>query len=256
MALAGACGRAPAASGGPDATEGSDVVSGGAPDDPSTYRATGAFLVRPFGSAHLVCTGTAIAPRVVITAAHCVANISKKRLEFTLSGHAATEPAAASVAVLRAYVHPSYDLRSSGSLHDIALVELAAPLDRSTFERLLSPQEAPAVLRSGAGVELVGYASKSRLIEKTATRATITSLRADEMTVGGPGEPQSCEGDSGGPAFVLDGAGGRRIAGIVSRSANDATVCVDGSIDTRVDAYSVWLGATLATIEEGERRSR
>lgn len=257
VVFAGACGRQPAASNGANATEGGDAVSGGALDeDPSAYRATGAFFVRPFGSAFLECTGTAIAPRAVITAAHCVTNLSKKHLEFTLNRDATAAPAAASVAVLRAYVHPDYDLRSPGSMHDIALAELEAPLETSSFERSLSSAEASAVLRPDADVELVGYGANSRVAEKTAKRATIRGLRADEMTIGGPGEPQSCAGDSGGPAFVLNERGARRIAGIVSRSANDATECVDGSIDTRVDAYSDWLAATLATIEADERRTR
>ncbi len=256
VVFAGVCGRGPAASGGAETTEGDDPAFRGASDDPATYRATGAFFVRPFGSAFLECTGTAIAPRVVITAAHCVTNLSKKRLKFTLNRGATTAPERASVTVLRAYVHPGYDLRATGSMHDIALAELEAPLESSSFERMLSPAEASAVLRPDGDVELVGYGASSRLAEKAAKRATIRGLRADEMTIGGPGEPQSCEGDSGWPAFVLNERGVRRIAGIVSRSANDATECVDGSIDTRVDAYSAWLAATLATIEADERRTR
>jgi secreted trypsin-like serine protease len=251
-----ACGRGPAPSGRAATTESGEPVSADAPDDPAAYRATGAFFVRPFGSAFLECTGTAIAPRVVVTAAHCVTNLSKKRLQFTLNRDATAAPVGASVTVLRAYVHPDYDLRSTGSMHDIALAELEAPLESSSFERLLSAAEASAALRPDGDVELVGYGANARLPEKTAKRATIRPLRADEMTIGGPGEPQSCEGDSGGPAFVLNGRGARRIAGIVSRSANDATECVDGSIDTRVDAYSDWLAATLATIEADERRTK
>jgi secreted trypsin-like serine protease len=252
VVLAGGGLRDSAASGVPDGTKGTAAVFRGAPDDASTYRATGAFLVRPFGSPFLVCTGTVIAPHVVLTAAHCVANHSKERLEFTLSPEALAAPAAASVSVLRAYVYPGYDLRSRESLHDIALVELDGPLAIPAFERLLSPTEAFALLRSGGRVELVGYAGKSHLGEKTVTRARVTSVSADEMAVGGPGLPQSCGGDSGGPAFVFNASGARRIAGVVSRSANDVTECVDGSIDTRVDAYDGWLTTTLATIAADE----
>jgi secreted trypsin-like serine protease len=221
-------------------------------DDLSSNRTTGAFLMRRFGTTILQCTGTLIAPRVVITAAHCVANRSKKHpvesLEFTLSRDAQRAPATAGVAVLRAYVYPGYSPQSKGTLHDIAIVELAADLESSAFARLLTPAEAPPVVRPGGDVELVGYGTKGRFGEKVATRAPITTVGLDEMVIGGPGLPQSCLGDSGGPAFVGTG-NGKRIVGIISRSANDATECVDGTVATRVEAYADWLTVTLATIE-------
>jgi secreted trypsin-like serine protease len=76
------------------------------------------------------------------------------------------------------------------------------------------------------------------------------------MTIGAPGEPQNCEGDSGGPAFLVGADGTKRLVGIVSRSANDATDCVDGSVHTRVDAYADWIATTLHLIDEDFQHSK
>jgi secreted trypsin-like serine protease len=245
-----ACGRG--GPGGSDSANGRVAVAESVPDDVQAYAATGAFIIRPFGRPILVCTGTLVTPRVVVTAAHCVARKSTHRLEFNLGRDVGQTPESAGVPIRRVFVNPQYDLRASGSLHDIALVELEASLGTST-EQVLSPDEASRVLGPGSRVELVGYggraANGSPLAAKGATRARITSLRADEMTIGGPGEPQGCEGDSGGPAFALVPGGGRRLVAVTSRSANAATECEDGSIHTRVDVYASWLVTTLATIE-------
>jgi secreted trypsin-like serine protease len=251
--LAAGCARTPRTTACFDSTDGRAGISDGAPDDGPAYGATGAFVIRPFGRVVLICTGTMVALRAVLTAAHCVTGHSPYRLEFTLDRDALGAPQAAIAPVRRVFLNPQYDLRASGSLHDIALVELDAPLGRSHCERWLSPAEAPRMLGPGAAVELVGYSGRVAdgvpFGSKAATRATIASLGTDEMTVGGPGEPQGCVGDSGGPAFARDATGARRLVAVTSRSANDATECTDGSIHTRVDAYAAWLATTLATIE-------
>lgn len=258
---AAGCAQTPISSGSDDTDSTSRCVAAAArlPNDPQAYPATGALIMRPFGSAVLVCTGTLVAPRVVITAAHCVTRISKERLEFTLNHDVATAPKAASASVRRTFVNPEFNLRAKGSLHDIALIELDRPLGSPACERILSPAQAPALLRSGVSVELVGYGGGvpggARLGQKAVTRANLTSVRADEVTIGGPDEPQSCEGDSGGPAFLVDASGVRRLAAVASRSANDATECLDGSVHTRVDAYATWLTEGLAAAEADERRA-
>jgi hypothetical protein len=123
----------------------------------------------------------------------------------------------------------TYDLRAKGHAHDIALVELDAPLNGLTAERVLDPLEAAAVLRPGVRVELVGYGRTSadgwRLGEMNAAEATITSVGAYEMTIGRPRRAAELPGRLGGPAFLTVADGTRRLISIVSRSANDATDC-------------------------------
>jgi V8-like Glu-specific endopeptidase len=104
-----------------------------------------------------VCTATLIAPRVLITAAHCVAAFPAQSLDFTLDASATGRHKPAGVFVRRAYLNPEYHLRASDSLHDIALLELETPLKGLTAERVLHPADAAALLRSGVRVQLVGY---------------------------------------------------------------------------------------------------
>jgi trypsin len=238
-----------------DMTTTSYGVVGGTPTAASKYQNTGELVTRLFGSTIFLCTATAITPRVLITAAHCVAAWSAQPLDFTLSADVRSAHDWASVSAGRAYLNPAYDLRANGLLHDIALVELDAPLEGLTGEHVIDPADAVTLLRPGVRIELVGYGriradEEGLLGTKNAAQATITGVSANEITIGAPGAPQNCEGDSGGAAFLVGADGARRLVGIVSRSANDATDCVDGSIHTRVDAYADWIVATLHTIDE------
>lgn len=236
-------------------------VVDGTKDTLKTNHSTGALVIQLFDSQILVCTATVITPRVLITAAHCVDSLSGQPLKFTLGVDAmGARELSSSVAARRAYVNPAFDLHANGLLHDIALVELEFPLENPTSERLLNPVDAVAMLHPGTRVEIVGYgrihADGELLGTKNYAQATIASVSADEIVIGAPGDPQNCDGDSGGPAFIVESNGQKRLIGIVSRSANDATDCLDGSIHTRVDAYADWISSILRKIDEKHQYSK
>lgn len=224
----------------------------GSPPSPRAFPATGALLVRWLGAPVLQCTATAVAPRVLLTAAHCVAACARQRIELTLAPDLAGG-ARDRWRLARAFVHPGYDPHAAGALHDIALVELDAPLDRAVPEILLSPDEARRMLRRGLRLILVGYgrprADGGAPGARYAAAATVTRLGAEEMTLGAPGDPQGFEGDSGGPAFLVAPDGTRRLAGIVSRAAGAVPGAAAGTVHTRIDAHADWLATTLRTIE-------
>jgi secreted trypsin-like serine protease len=233
----------------------SSAVVGGTPVDASTYSATGALLsVSPSGRTLALCTATLVAPGTVLTAAHCVAKSGAEVMQFSLAAGVA-EGGETRVGVSRVYVHPAFDPTATGPMHDLALAQLNATLTGVGAETILQPNEDANVITPGAMVELVGYGSTSQSGlwgDKNAAAARIAAVDTTEMTIGAPGQAQNCVGDSGGPSFVVLAGGKRRIAGVVSRSANDASECVDGSIHTRVDAHAEWVLATLSRIE-GER---
>jgi secreted trypsin-like serine protease len=233
---------------------------GGAPVPVQDFPATGVLLDDVGAqSPHLVCTATLIAARAAITAAHCV-TYNVQSLRFTLASDPLGVGVHDTMPVERAYLHPSFHSSALGSLADIALVELATPSDilPATW---LTPELAPIDLHAGGLLDLIGFGATTapggHARHKNRALGRIARVSSNELVVGGPGESQSCIGDSGGPSYLLSSDGTRRIAGIVSRSANDKTECVDGSIQTRVDAYAPWIAATLTTIaQHGAMRAR
>jgi secreted trypsin-like serine protease len=221
---------------------------GGNLENARIYEQTGALITRQFGWPLMICTATLIAPRVLITAAHC----SGQSLLFTLNADVNHSSKINDIPVRRFYVNPAYNLRSAGSIHDIALVELEKPINNVGIESILTPAMANTMLHFNRHVSLVGY-GKMRVDEtsfgkKNAAEATITYLNKEEMIIGAVGTAQNCDGDSGGPAFLTDKQGTRWLVGIASRSVNELTSCTDGSIHTRIDAYAYWINLILHTI--------
>jgi hypothetical protein len=54
-------------------------------------------------------------------------------------------------------LYPTYEFRASGLSHDIALIELDAPLGSLTGEHVIDPVKATSLLRPGIRIDIVGY---------------------------------------------------------------------------------------------------
>jgi endonuclease G len=68
-----------------------------------------------------------------------------------------------------------------------------------------------------------------------------------EFTAGRKGLGRdSCNGDSGGPAYLLAPDGSRAVAGLTSRATADAEVnCGDGGIYIRPDRFRDWISSVM-----------
>jgi secreted trypsin-like serine protease len=222
-------------------------VIGGSPVAGSTYPATGA-LIRGTGDAHLACTATLIAPRLVLTAAHC---IDDKALSFTLASDALA--ARGGIAVSRSLVHP--DFSASVGTHDLAVAQLSDAVNDATPESLFEDRP----LTVGQSVALVGYGpttdefAPSRV--KNAASAVVEEVSDAEFVVGEAGAVENCGGDSGGPAF-LETAEGRRVVGVASRALKRSEPCSGGTILTRLESERVFLEEALASLGDASTETR
>lgn len=166
-----------------------------------------------------LCTGTALAPDLVLTAAHCVTG----KLTYSVKTFQTGQP----VAVRGIAVHPQFNAASyaaSRATADIALIKLAASLTDLVMPAPLAPARRVAVGETltiaGFGVTAAGTARGLGLprMAKLAVTGKPGSLQirlVDPATRNLRSGLGACTGDSGAPVF--DGTGAA-VIGVVSWS--------------------------------------
>lgn len=204
----------------------------------------------PNRSMQWFCTGVLVHPRIVLSAAHChqppgsVANVVALNCE-----NADQLGDAEIISARRTAVHPNY---ASTGLQDISVLILRKAATVPPVP-IASTEEISAASRT----TLVGFGNDDVFSSrgfgiKREVEVDITHIRrtpADdldaaeeqldfesdlEFVAGGNGF-DSCNGDSGGPAYILVG-GVRKVAGLTSRATKTATKpCGEGGIYTRID---------------------
>jgi V8-like Glu-specific endopeptidase len=185
------------------------------------------------------CTGTVVAPRTVITAAHCVKGFSASQMKFVIGAKVSAPTATLNVA--SAKFHPSYN--ESQLTNDIAVLTLAS-------DAPVTPMKIVADLdASYAGDELVfvGFGASNGVQQtgygtKRFVNMVIENISATQFEYSTPGK-NTCNGDSGGPAF-LQHNGDLYLAGVTSYGDQN---CTQYGVDTRVDAYTSFTGVAGTT---------
>jgi endonuclease G len=249
-----------------------DVARGviAVPPPSELTRVVGGDLVRPGGVPSCVCigsatqwfcTGVVVAPQVVLTAAHCGAEITR----ILIGDQVMPNIVGRVVGVRRAIIHPNYRPHPLNE-NDINVLILDAPAAIPP-----APLATTAQVAAAATIHLVGFGYndptapkgfgvkrevdvpmgpvKRSNADNLAQFEALTGFHANyEFVAGRKGlGKDSCNGDSGGPAYI-DTDLGRVVAGLTSRATADADVnCGAGGIYVRTDSFRDYVNGVLAS---------
>lgn len=184
------------------------------------------------------CTGTLIAPRVVITAGHCAYENDDPTqplitsVDFTLGTDVdmSGDPNAPGFITATITPNPAYD-GTPGAGQDVSIVILDQDIDADAMPLGNAPDVGSTVTMVGYGVSNVdaqnaGDSNDDGSGEKRTVDVQVTDV-SDHEFVGGEDGLGGCHGDSGGPV-ILNG----QLVGLTSYGADD---CHSATNFTRVD---------------------
>jgi secreted trypsin-like serine protease len=195
------------------------------------------------------CTGTLVAPQVVVTAGHCAAAGISTRI-FIGDDVTSEGPI---IRVQEAITHPGY--RPGGGADpydDLTVLILTQAIEIEGVKP--APICSLPALMSATTVMLVGYGTtETGGVEGYGIRRKVrVGIASEDSGFGARYETEfvagamnldrdSCTGDSGGPAYIeVDGH--FQLAGATSRGTRSAgRTCGDGGVYTKVPAYRDWI---------------
>jgi endonuclease G len=236
-------------------------IVGGAPVQPGTFPECCLVGHRsPNGTIGWFCTGVLVHPRIVLTAGHCFVPTNLANI-VALSADDENHLANADLVQARRMVqNPLYP---STHRHDMSVMILRRA-SRVPPVRIATTAE----MQAAQATTLVGFGNDDVLSTrgfgiKRQVSVPITHVQRPgggnlddaeqelgfesdlEFVAGGRGF-DSCNGDSGGPAYI-DVGGTRVVAGVTSRSTDTArNPCGEGGIYTRLDVHMDFIKSVAA----------
>ncbi|KHD87721.1 MAG: serine protease [Bdellovibrio sp. ArHS] len=202
--------------------------------------------------AQALCTGTLIAPNLVLTAAHCIEPTSDKMVvlfgqEFKNAQASQLRP------VSKKIRHSLYGAMKSEDMYDIAMIRFEGTLPAgyapapllTDFSRV---QKNTEVVVAGFGLNWAwGIKRGAGTLRTTTLKVKAPWNGSTEIMLDQSLRRGICSGDSGGPAY-LDVNGQLHLLGVASRGDSLPIPltpdCFILSVFTRVDAHTDWINQT------------
>ena len=221
------------------------IVGGGVP----SAEGIGRSVVTIVGSRGNFCSGALIAPKLVLTVAHCVQpGATYKIVEYGANKQPQLQD------VKSVAIHPGFDMAAISAHRataDVALLQLDSPLKARTAAPLDTPQLPIAAGNrftiAGIGVTIRGEGASGGTVRvaglvATGKPGTLQIRLVDPVGMGIRDGLGACTGDSGGPVFE-DRTGGAVIVGVISWStgANGSAGCGGLTGVTPLTRYRDWI---------------
>jgi secreted trypsin-like serine protease len=226
----------------------SAAMVGGAP---AAADGAGRSVVMVLGSSGTVCTATAIARDLLLTAAHCVLPGS----DYKFAETAAPGQAPKLKDILRIERNPQFNLKllfAHVATGDVALLKLAAPIPAHVAVSPIGGDNeqvsvGDTLVVAGYGVTTHGAERLDGLVRSATLTVTgqpgYLQIRLfDPATKGASAGLGACTGDSGAPAF-RDENGGLAVIGVVSWSTGPNLSAGCGGLTgiTPLQHYRTWI---------------
>lgn len=194
------------------------------------------------------CSGSVLAPNVVITAAHCVHQLGGVSVFYRLGGGVETLIHAQDIAI-----HPKFiktiRLHDENSV-DLALIRTINPMPTRSVRRLASvPPKVGDIVEimgfgrtTGAKGEEKNIYAMDKIDDFRSLDLIITRQKGESFLLQTDGNRGACIGDSGGPVYFQR----RNAAVIVATQGKGEMMCGQNTMVVALAPYRDWIDSVLS----------